>query len=293
MDNLAVYVRSLHHVYQDHTEVRAEGIPFRVQPGEKVALIGATGTGKTTLLKHILGLLQPTDGEVRVLGRDPYRDFAALRREVSAVFQNPDEQIIGPTVYDDIAFALRAQGLPKAQVQERVAAVAAELAVLDLLPKIPHYLSGGQKQKVALAGAIAIRPRLLVLDEPFSGLDGKSRIEMIRLLCRLNHDQNTTIVLSTHDLELVPEIADRVYVLHHGHLVLAGTPAEVLTEVDTLRAVDLEPPTLVQLFQGIRTGGHPVDLPVRLVEARQVLEDLVGRRERGCLRRSPRAKAGH
>lgn len=281
MDDLAVYVKSLRHVYQDRTEVRAEGIPFRVRHGEKVALIGATGTGKTTMFKHILGLLQPTDGDVRVLGCDPYAEFAALRRQVSAVFQNPDEQIIGPTVFDDIAFALRAQGMKPDLVQARVQAVAERLQLGELLRKIPHYLSGGQKQKVALAGAIAIRPRLLVLDEPFSGLDGRTRNELVAWLRSLNEADGITIVFSTHDLELVSELADRVYVLHHGHLVLCGTPAEVLSEVEALRSVDLEPPSLVQLFHDLSTPGQPVPVPVRLAEARQTLQALISER-RSC-----------
>lgn len=278
MADLAVYVKSLRHVYQDQTEVRAEGIPFQVQAGEKVALIGATGTGKTTMFRHILGLLKPGDGEVRVLGRDPYGDFAALRHQVSAVFQNPDEQIIGPTVFDDIAFALRAQGVKRDQVYARVAEVADRLELRELLSKIPHYLSGGQKQKVALAGAIAIHPRLLILDEPFSGLDGKTRNELIAWLLLLNREQETTIVFSTHDLELVPQLADRVYVLHHGHLVLCGTPNQVLGEVDALRAVDLEPPSLAQLFHGLQIPGCSVGVPVRLAEARRALHQLLTER---------------
>ena len=261
--------------------MRAEGIPFQVQPGEKVALIGATGTGKTTMFRHILGLLKPTDGDVRVLGRDPYGEFAALRRQVSAVFQNPDEQIIGPTVFDDIAFSLRAQGMKPDLVRARVHSVAEKLHLTELLCKIPHYLSGGQKQKVALAGAIAIRPRLLVLDEPFSGLDGRTRNELVAWLRALNAEDGVTIVFSTHDLELVPELADRVYVLHHGHLVFCGTPGEVLSEVEALRSVDLEPPNLVQLFYDLPISGQPIPIPVRLADARQMLQSLISER-RSC-----------
>lgn len=282
-------MRSLHHTYQDRTEVRAEGIPFRVMPGERVALIGATGTGKTTLLKHVLGLLHPGDGEVRVLGRDPYRDFGRLRQSVSVVFQNPDEQIIGPTVHDDIAFALRAQGQTQQQVADRVQAVAAQFGLTELLARVPHYLSGGQKQKVALAGAVATEPQLLVLDEPFSGLDGKSRREMVRLLSDLNRQRGTTLLLSTHDLELVPEIADRVYVLHHGHLALAGSPQQVLTEVDGLRAVDLEPPVLVQLFADLLADGLAVSLPIRLPAAKQQIKQLLGRPDVPAVQSPPAA----
>jgi cobalt/nickel transport system ATP-binding protein len=267
---LAVHVRSLRHVYQDQTEVRAEGIPFQVEAGELVALIGATGTGKTTLFRHILGLLKPDDGEVRVLGRDPYADFAALRHQVSAVFQNPDEQIVGPTVYDDIALALRARRMDKREIEQRVLDVAERLGIEHLLTKIPHFLSGGQKQKVALAGALVVEPTLLILDEPFSGLDGRARCQLIDWLRNLNREQGTTVVFSTHDLDLVPELAERVYVLHHGHLVLCGTPAEVLSEAEALRAVELEPPCLVRLFAGLPLSVRKPPVSVR--EGRRVLE---------------------
>lgn len=270
-----VLARSLHHVYHDRTEVRVEGMPFVVREGERVVLIGATGTGKTTLFKHILGLLEPTDGEIRVLGKDPYREFAGLRRDVSAVFQNPDEQIIGPTVYDDIAFALRAQGVDRTKVEQRVQSIAADLGLTHLLAKVPHYLSGGQKQKVALAGALVIQPKLLVLDEPFSGLDRRTRDETVRLLNRINRDYGTAMIISTHDLDIVPEVADRVYLLHHGHLVMEGTAEEVLTQPEALRAADLDAPTLVELFADLHHEGRVERLPVKVDEAKALLQQLI------------------
>lgn len=268
-----VEINGLCYTYPDQTEVKAEGIPFLVQARQKVALVGATGTGKTTLLQHVLGLLRPARGQVRVLGRDPVQAFNEVRWQIGAVSQNPDEQIIGPTVFDDIAFGLRARGLPALQIRERVEAVAQDLEISSLLTKVPHHLSGGQKQKVALAGAIVTRPQLLVLDEPFSGLDPRCKRELVGLICRLNHELGVAVILSTHDLELVPDIADLVYVLHHGHLVLSGSPAEVFTCVEELRAAELEPPAVVQLGLRLVEMGLLPEVPLSLDASKKLLQE--------------------
>lgn len=264
-----VEVRQLHHRYKDNTEIRWEGIPFLVRAGERVALVGASGSGKTTLVRHILGFLQPAAGTVRVLGCEPYRDFSHLRWQVAAVLQEADEQIIGPTVYDDLAFSLRARGCSASEVEARVQKMATDLGISELLTKLPHYLSGGEKQKVALAGAMITQPRLLILDEPFSGLDLKARRHIVELVQRLHSDQGTTVITATHDLDLVPDIADQVYVLHQGHLVAAGSPQDILTSLALLRSVDLEPAAVVQLGCQLVARGVWQHVPVNLAAAWQ------------------------
>ena len=180
--NPIVKVNCLKHFYPDKTEVHLCGLEFLVNPGERVVILGPNGAGKTTLISHILGLLKAVDGVVEVLGMDPYKNFEKVRKNIGIVFQNVDEQIIGPTVYDDIAFTMRNEKMDKDEIDKKVKKIAALLKIEDILNKIPHYLSGGQKKKVALAGAIVNRPKILVMDEPFNSLDVSSKSDILYLL---------------------------------------------------------------------------------------------------------------
>lgn len=271
MDKPIVEIRDLCHTYPDKTEVRVEGIPFVVYPGQSIALVGATGTGKTTLLKHIMGLLRPRAGWVRVFDRDPFQAFDRIRWQIGVVLQNPDEQIIGPTVFDDIAFGLRARRLPLQEIQQRVEAIAEELGITNLLDRVPHYLSGGQKQKVALAGALVPRPQLLVLDEPFSGLDAINKRELLAYISSYKRQWGLSVILSTHDLELVPAIAEQVYVLERGLLRMAGSPGEIFTRVTELQAAGLEPPAVIRLSSYLKELGILPEMPSSL----QAYQDLL------------------
>lgn len=271
-----VEIKELCYTYPDQTVVRVEGRPFVVYPGQSIALVGATGTGKTTLLKHIMGLLRPTSGQVRVLEQDPFRAFNHIRWQIGAVLQNPDEQIIGPTVFDDIAFGLRARRLPPEEIRRRVEGIAQELGIANLLDKVPHHLSGGQKQKVALAGALVPRPQLLVLDEPFSGLDGASKRELLDYIYAQNQQLGLTVILSTHDLELVPVIADFVYVLSHGQLQMAGPPSQIFGRVAELQAAGLEPPAVIKLSSYLVELGILPEIPPSLQACKELLKQRMG-----------------
>lgn len=269
-----VKVRCLRHVYPDKTEVSLCGLDFVVHNCERVVVLGANGAGKTTLLAHILGLLKPLEGSVEVMELQPHRDFSTLRKNIGVVFQNVDEQIIGPRVYDDIAFTLRNERLPRIEIDARVNAIARELKIEDLLNKIPHYLSGGQKKKVALAGAIVTMPRLLVMDEPFDSLDAKSKWEMVCLLNKLNNDYSMTLIITTHNMNLVPYIADTVYLINEGKIQSRGTPREILNNVDMIKKANLEPPILVELFSRLKDKGYNLNIPIVLEEAERELGDL-------------------
>jgi len=272
--NELVKVKCLRHIYPDKTEVKLCGLDFVVRAGEKALVLGPNGSGKTTLLAHLTGLLKPVEGEVRVLGFDPVKKFNTLRKRMGVVFQNVDEQIIGPTVWDDIAFAPRNYGLNARVVNEMVENIFHEMNLWPLKDKIPHYLSGGEKKKVALAGAMVMRPELLIMDEPFDGLDPVSKKEIIDLLQRFNREYGTTMVMTNHDVNLVPLIADSVYVISDGMIRLHGSPREVFARPDVLRQANLEPPLLVDLFAELAREGMPVDVPLTLEEARRQLLQL-------------------
>jgi len=223
-----VRVKCIRHKYADKTEVEICGLSFVVYKGEKVALIGPNGSGKTTLLNHIIGFLKTEEGEIKVFDVDPYKNVNKIVRKLGVVFQNVDYQLIGPTVYDDIAFTALNFGMEKSEVIKRVDKIMKELGIEHLKNKVPHYLSGGEKKKVAIAGAIIHGPELLVLDEPFAEVDEISRKRIMKLLDRMNRDKNTTIIIATNQLDIVRNFADTVYVMEKGRIKFRGKPKDLL-----------------------------------------------------------------
>jgi len=262
-----VRVSCVKHSYEDGTHVDLCGLEFTADRGSRVAILGPNGAGKTTMLFHILGLLAPQEGTVEVFGVEPSIRWADIRRRIGVVLQNVDEQIISPTVYDDVAFSPRQYGLAEAQVRELAESALELLEIEHLATRVPHNLSGGEKRKVALAGALVMRPDLLVLDEPFEGLDPTSRTGLIALLRSLAEDRGVTIVMSTHDIDTVPEFADYAYVLQQGgQIVLKGTPAEVFARVDLMAAGNIRPPILAELFARLREADPSAPAPALTVE---------------------------
>jgi len=254
-----VRISCVRHTYEDGASVSLCGLDFVATRGSRVAVLGPNGAGKTTMLYHILGLLRPQEGTVSVFGVSPSAEWKNIRQRIGIVLQNVDEQLIAPTVYDDVAFSPRQYGMPEDEVRVRANATLAMLGIEKLAHRVPHNLSGGEKRKVALAGALVMEPELLVLDEPFEGLDPASREGLIGLLMRLSVERGMTIVLSTHDIDTVPEFADYAYVLAAGGAIaLRGTPAEVFANADTMKASNITPPVLAELFSRLRANGDDV-----------------------------------
>ncbi len=265
--NEVVRVSCVQHRYEDGTEVALCGLDVVALKGQRVAVLGPNGSGKTTLLFHLLGLLRSEVGEVRVFGVDPARAWKDVRQRIGVVLQNVDEQILAPSVLDDVAFSPRQYGVPEPEVRTRVSAVLQRLGIEHLAMRVPHNLSGGEKRKVALAGALVMAPELLVLDEPFEGLDPASREELIALIGE-HAEGGGTVIMSTHDIDTVPEFADYCYVLASGGaIVLEGTPAHVFSQVGTLAAGNIRPPLLAEMFTRLRMLDATAPEPALTVEA--------------------------
>jgi cobalt/nickel transport system ATP-binding protein len=268
-----VEVDCITHVYPDMTKVQICGLDFIVNRGERVSILGSNGCGKTTLLKHLLGVLVPKDGSVRVFGVDPGKGFSKIREKVGVVMQDVDEQILGPTVYDDILFAPLNYGIERKKAAAMAKTVIEKLNLESIQKKIVNYLSGGEKKKVALAGALVMEPDLLILDEPFTGLDPVSRRDFIQILNELNKEKGITFIITLHEVDLVPEMTDVLYLMHgHGDLSERGRPDEIFGKFKNLESYNLEEPTLTKLFKGLKKEGLDFGDPLRIDEAIQSIK---------------------
>lgn len=268
-----VEVDCITHVYPDMTKVQICGLDFIVNRGERVSILGANGCGKTTLLKHLLGVLVPKNGSVKVFGVDPGKEYTKIRERIGVVMQDVDEQILGPTVYDDILFAPLNYGIERARAESLVKKVIERLNIGSIQGKIVHYLSGGEKKKVALAGALVMEPDLLILDEPFTGLDPASRRDFIKTLNELNREKGISFIMTLHEVDLVAEVTDILYLMHgHGDLSERGKPEEIFGRLKDIESFNLEEPTLTKLFRGLKKEGLDFGFPLRIDEAIQSIK---------------------
>src|SRR4030043_448888 len=263
-----VEVDCITHVYPDMTKVQICGLDFVVNRGERVSILGSNGCGKTTLLKHLLGILVPKDGSVRVFGLDPGKEYSKIRQRIGVVMQDVDEQILGPTVEDDILFAPLNYGMNRAEAGRLAKSVIERLNLGSIKDKIVNYLSGGEKKKVALGGALVTEPGMLILDEPFTGLDPLSKRDLIKILNELNREKGITFIMTLHEVDLVPEVADVLYLMHgHGDLRERGRPDEIFGKFKDLESYNLEEPTLTKLFKGLEKEGLDFGVPLSIDDA--------------------------
>ena len=244
-----------------------EDVTLSVEKGSFVVVLGHNGSGKSTLAKQMNAVLLPCGGTVYVYGMDTKQEALLLeiRRRVGMVFQNPDNQIVANVVEEDVAFAPENLGIPTEEIRRRVDDALAAVGMSEFTRHAPHLLSGGQKQRVAIAGVIAMAPECVVLDEATAMLDPSGRREVLSAIRALNRERGITVVLITHHMDEALG-ADRLIVMNDGHLAMDGTPAEVFTQVDALRAMGLAAPDTVELLYGLRQGGMDVPLDALTVE---------------------------
>ena len=218
----AIAVTGAHYTYDDGTEALA-GIDFHVAQGEFVAILGSNGSGKTTLINLLVGLLKARSGEIMICGK-AIGELSAeeLHQRVGLVFQNPNDQLFAATVDEDVAFGPRNLSLPEPEVQRRVAEALTAVAALPLRARAIHHLSFGEQKRVSLAGVIAMRPAILILDEPTAGLDPAGEAQMMQLLKKLNREEGLTIILATHSVDMLPLFANRITVLDAGRVLQGG-----------------------------------------------------------------------
>lgn len=236
-----IEIHCIRHTYPDKTEISICGLDFVVNKGERVAVLGPNGCGKSTLLRHIVGLLNPHEGAVRVFGCDPVKEFVRIREKIGVVMQNVEEQIIGPTVYDDILFAPLNYGYKREEAERMAEEIMVNLEITHLKNKVPHYLSGGEKKRVSLAGALILKPGLLILDEPFSNLDAKSEEDLLAVLDRI---EDITLVAALHDIYMVSRVANVLYLMNRKGELLRGETKELLSQPDLLREYNIKLPVM-------------------------------------------------
>ncbi|MEJ8543545.1 ATP-binding cassette domain-containing protein [Methanothermobacter wolfeii] len=264
------------YTYPDGTEA-LRGINFHAEKGEMIALLGPNGAGKSTLFLHFNGILRPTSGKVVVDGEEidySKSGLSRVRQKVGIVFQNPDDQLFAPRVAEDVAFGPLNMGLPEDEVERRVRESLERVGMAGYEDRPPHHLSGGEKKRVAIACILAMEPEIMVLDEPTSGLDPRGASQILRLLHELN-DAGMTIIISTHDVDMTPLYADRVYVISNGEIISEGTPHSVFSDIETVRGADLRLPRIAHLIEILQKEDDIQfgDYPLTIGEARRKLRE--------------------
>jgi len=246
----------------------------------RIAVIGSNGAGKSTLFKHFNGIFKPTSGSVLVQGEPITREnIRNVRKIVGIVFQNPDDQIFSPTVEQDVAFGPTNLGLDEDTVQHRVEEALHIVGIEHLAHRVPHHLSGGEKKRVAIAGVVAMEPQVLVLDEPTAGLDPQGVRDFNHFCNTLSQKYGLTVIFSTHDVSLVPEIADYVYVMNKGAIMASGTIEEIFVQMEMLQSVRLDVPVLPKLIRSLQEHGVDINMGYTFDEVEEVFLEAFGKRE--------------
>ena len=284
--NPVLEIKDLTHTYGEGTPFRSDAIHdinLQIYPGEFIGIIGHTGSGKSTMIQHLNGLLKPTSGDILLNGKSIWSDkryTKEARFRVGLVFQYPEYQLFEETVYKDIAFGPKNMGLSAAEIDQRVRRAAAFVGIPEEnLEKSPFELSGGQKRRAAIAGVIAMEPEVLILDEPTAGLDPAGREDILNNIRQYQQAQNATVIMVSHSMEEIASNVDRLIVMNHGTVAMTGTPREIFAHGTELLGMGLDVPQITRVFLRLRELGVDVDASVYTVEqAREAILALKG----GC-----------
>jgi energy-coupling factor transport system ATP-binding protein len=265
-------VEKLYFRYPNQSDYAVQNVTFQVERGEWLAIVGHNGSGKSTIAKLLIGLLKPESGVIKLFHHVlDEQTVWEIRRRVGMVFQNPDNQFVGTTVEDDVAFALENNGIPRDEMVKRVHEAIRQVHMEEFLHHEPHHLSGGQKQRVAIAGILALRPDIIILDEATSMLDPKGRQEVLETVRDLNKKQRITVLSITHDLEEVAK-ADRVIVMNKGEIMTEGTPKQIFMLGTKLERIGLDLPFAVKMRDRLKQSGIPLTQSYFTIE--ELVEEL-------------------
>ncbi|MBR4015489.1 MAG: energy-coupling factor transporter ATPase [Anaerotignum sp.] len=269
---MSIKINHLTHIYNEGTtfeKLAINDISLEIETGEFIGLIGHTGSGKSTLIQHLNGIVLPTKGEILLDGENIHRDKTKLkevRRRIGLAFQYPEYQLFEMTVYKDVAFGPTNIGLSPEEVHDSVVSALTTVGISsDLYEKSPFELSGGQKRRVAIAGVLAMNPEVLILDEPTAGLDPKGRDEILAAIRQLHKERGITVILVSHSMEDVAKLADRIIVMHRGKIAMMGTPSEVFSKPMELETIGLAAPQISYVFAQLKEKGYDVPTDVYTV----------------------------
>ena len=274
MNEVHLSTKNLSYTYPDGTHA-LKNINMEIYKGQKVAIMGPNGAGKSTLFSHFNGLTEPTSGHIEVDGKAIKYDKDTLlevRQKVGIVFQDPNDQLFAPTVKEDVAFGPMNLGLDYDEVEKRVTEALTMVGMEQYMNKTPHHLSGGQQKRVAIAGIIAMRPEIMILDEPTAGLDPEGVEKVLDILNNLNKE-GMSIVISSHDIEMVNEFAEKIFVLNEGEILESGDKHEIFSNKELLKKAHLKAPITTEILYNLKEKGFNVDTTKISID--EVIEEII------------------
>ena len=281
MTNIQLSTENLSFTYPDGTRA-LKNINIEIEKGEKVAIIGPNGAGKSTLFSHFNGLTEPTSGCVKIEGKPisfEKDELLKVRQKVGIVFQDPNDQLFAPTVKEDIAFGPMNLGLSYDEVEKRVEDSLKMVGMENYEDKTPHHLSGGQQKRIAIAGIIAMKPELMILDEPTAGLDPDGVEKVLNIMNQLN-EEGMTLIISSHDIDMISKYADKIFVLYNGEIIESGNKNKIFSDMELLKKAHLRTPITTEILYNLKESGLNVntekisvkDTCAEIIKAKQINE---------------------